>query len=70
MDASSIIRVGSNYILRISAASQDHVLGCITRKVTPPKDGMTLALASKMIWLFGCGVGGRNGRDYSVGNRS
>ena len=39
MEASRIIRVGtSNFTIRIAAVSEDHVLVCITRKVTRPKN--------------------------------
>ena len=41
-------------ILRIAAASQEHVLVCITRKVTRPENDMVLVLVSKLSWLL-CG---------------
>ena len=55
METSRIIRVGTgNYFTGIAAASQEHVLVCITRKVTRPENDMVLALASKLTWLL-CG---------------
>ena len=40
-ETSRIIRLGTrNYTLRIAAASQEHVLICITRKVTRPESDM------------------------------
>ena len=68
METSRIIRVGTrDYILRIAAVSQEHVLVCITRKVTRPEDDMVLMLASK--FTRSC-VRGRNRRDFSVGDRN
>ena len=49
METSRIIRVGTrDYILRIAAVSQEHVLVCITRKVTRAENDMVLVLASKL----------------------
>ena len=43
------------YLIRIIAAvSQEHVLVCITRKVTRPENDMVLVLASTSTWLL-CG---------------
>ena len=68
METSRIIRVGArNYVIRIAASSQEHVLACITRKVTRPEDDMVLMLASK--FTRSC-VRGRNRRDFSVGDRN
>ena len=49
-------RVGTRiYVIRIAAAvSREHVLVCITRKVTRPENDMVLVLASKLTWLL-CG---------------
>ena len=55
METSRIIRVWAcNYIIRIAAVSQEHILVCITRKVTRPENDMVLVLASKLTWLL-CG---------------
>ena len=57
METSRRIRVGTrNYVIRtrIAAVSQEHVLVCITRKVTRPENDMVLVLASKLTWLL-CG---------------
>ena len=55
METLRIIRVGTrDYILRIAAVSQEHVLVCITRKVTRAENDMVLVLASKLTWLL-CG---------------
>ena len=54
METSIIILVGNrNYIVRIAAVSQGHVLVRITRKVTRPGNDMVLVLASKLTWLCG-----------------
>ena len=55
METSRIIRVGTgNYFTGIAAASQEHVLVCITRKVTRPEndsfgDGIEIDLA--VVWV-------------------
>ena len=68
METSRIIRLGTrNYILRIAAASQEHVLICITRKVTRPESDMFFFWHGNRL---GCCVGGRNRRDFGVGDRS
>ena len=55
METARIIRVGTRrYIIRIPAVPQEHVLLCITRKVTRPENDMVLVLASKLAWLL-CG---------------
>ena len=55
METSRLIRVGTrNYVARIAAVSQEHVLVCITRKVTRPENDMVLVFASKLTWLL-CG---------------
>ena len=47
-------RVGTrNYMIRIAALSQEHVLECITRKATRPENDMILVLVSKWSWLLG-----------------
>ena len=47
-------RVGTrNYMIRIAASSQEHVLECITRKATRPENDMILVLVSKWNWLLG-----------------
>ena len=47
-------RVGTrNYMIRIAASSQEHVLECITRKATRPENDMILVLVSKWNWFLG-----------------
>ena len=67
MEMSRLLRVGTrNYIIRIAAVSQDHVLVCITRKVTRPENNMDLVLHRN--WP-GSRVSGRNRHRFSVGGR-
>ena len=57
----------TTYTTRLSAVSQEHELVlCITREVTRP--GMALFWCWHRNWLVCCG-GGRNRRDFSVGDR-
>ena len=39
-------------IIYIATALPEHVLACITRKVTRPENDMDLVLASKLTWLM------------------
>ena len=67
METSGIIRLGTrNYILRIAAVSQEHVLVCITRKVTRPENDTILVLASKLSWLM-CGRSNRRNFVWGIG---
>ena len=52
METSRITCLGArNYIIRIAAVSQEHVLVCVTRKVTR-LENYTVVLASKLIvWV-------------------
>ena len=55
METARTIRVGTrNYIMRIDAVSQEHILVCITRKVTRPENDMLVVLSSTLTWLL-CG---------------
>ena len=66
METSTIIRVGArNYIRRIVAVSQEHVPVCITRNSNTARK-WHVASVSKLTYC----VGGRNGPDFSVVDRS
>ena len=54
METSRIVRVDArNYIIRIAAVSQEHVLVCNTRKDARPENNVVLVLASKLNSLCG-----------------
>ena len=68
MKTSRITRVGSRkYITRIAAVSQKHVLVRTTPKVTQAENEKVSVFASKLTWFC---VGGRNVREFSLGDRS